>query len=176
MISGIFHVIRNGLRWKDAPSAHGPQRPSATVSVAGPGRVCPYVSLPLRRQSGQAMVCSSLMRRTSGRTALLPSCCRKGGHGCLGRTRGRLNSRLHAVCNAGGKPLILLLTEEQLSDCKAASALLEHLPPGSSPSLPTKPVIAIACAMPCGRKGSASPERKEYVTLGGDSSRWLVLV
>jgi len=26
VISGIIHVIRNGLRWKDAPSAYGPHK------------------------------------------------------------------------------------------------------------------------------------------------------
>ena len=29
---------------------------------------------------------------------------------CIGRTRGGLNSKLHAVCNRAGKSLILLLT------------------------------------------------------------------
>ena len=27
VISGIVHVIRNGLRWRDAPPVHGPQNP-----------------------------------------------------------------------------------------------------------------------------------------------------
>jgi putative transposase len=26
VVSGIIHVIRNGLRWRDAPAAYGPQR------------------------------------------------------------------------------------------------------------------------------------------------------
>ena len=26
MVSGIIHVIRNGLRWRDAPAAYGPHK------------------------------------------------------------------------------------------------------------------------------------------------------
>ena len=40
-----------------------------------------------------------------------------GGEGpdyrrCLGRTKGGLNSKLHAVCDGRGRPLVLLLTED----------------------------------------------------------------
>ncbi|MDB5368991.1 MAG: putative transposase for insertion sequence element, partial [Roseomonas sp.] len=26
VVSGILHVIRNGLRWRDAPAGHGPHK------------------------------------------------------------------------------------------------------------------------------------------------------
>ncbi|NHO20630.1 transposase [Acetobacter oeni] len=35
VLSGIIYVIRNGLRWKDAPKDYGPTRHSTTVSAAG---------------------------------------------------------------------------------------------------------------------------------------------
>src|SRR6201994_161605 len=57
---------------------------------------------------------------------------KKGGASrCIGRTKGGLNSKLHAVCNAQGKPIILLLTEGQMSDHTGARLLLEKLPSGS---------------------------------------------
>jgi|TARA_B100000315_G_C14141684_1_gene391616 transposase len=40
-----------------------------------------------------------------------------------------LNSKLHAVCDADGKPLILLLTEGQISDYRGAATILPALPP-----------------------------------------------
>src|SRR5690625_275660 len=46
----------------------------------------------------------------------------------IGRTRGGLNSKLHAVCDGEGKPLILLLTEGQVSDCRGAATVLPALP------------------------------------------------
>ncbi len=34
VISGIIHVIRNGLRWRDAPEVYGRTRPS-TIALSG---------------------------------------------------------------------------------------------------------------------------------------------
>ena len=42
--------------------------------------------------------------------------------------KGGLNSKLHAVCDGDGKPLILLLTEGQVSDYKGAATVLPALP------------------------------------------------
>ena len=39
-----------------------------------------------------------------------------------------MNSKLHAVCDADGKPLILLLTEGQVSDYRGAATILPTLP------------------------------------------------
>jgi transposase len=39
-----------------------------------------------------------------------------------------LNSKLHAVCDGHGRPLILLLTEGQMSDYKGAALMLNVLP------------------------------------------------
>ncbi len=47
---------------------------------------------------------------------------------CSGRTKGGLNSKLHAVCDDTGKPVRLLLTEGQTSDYTGARRLLSSLP------------------------------------------------
>lgn len=39
-----------------------------------------------------------------------------------------MNSKLHAVCDGHGRPLILLLTEGQMSDYKGAALMLNVLP------------------------------------------------
>jgi Transposase and inactivated derivatives len=39
-----------------------------------------------------------------------------------------LNSKLHAVCNGEGKPILLLLSAGQMSDYKGAAQLLDFLP------------------------------------------------
>jgi transposase len=51
---------------------------------------------------------------------------------CIGRTKGGLNSKLHVVCDSAGKPLVMLLTEGQMSDHKGARLMLEALPPASA--------------------------------------------
>ena len=47
----------------------------------------------------------------------------------IGRTKGRLNSKRHAVCDGQGRPVRLLLTKGQQSDHKGAATLLPGLPP-----------------------------------------------
>lgn len=39
-----------------------------------------------------------------------------------------MNSKLHTVCDGEGRPIILLLTEGQMSDHKGAFLLLSSLP------------------------------------------------
>ena len=43
-----------------------------------------------------------------------------------------MNSKLHAVTDQDGKPLILLLTHGQMSDHKGARLMLDALPPAKS--------------------------------------------
>jgi transposase len=46
----------------------------------------------------------------------------------IGRTKGGLNSKLHAVCDGAGRPVIFLLTEGQMSDYKGAALIYPMLP------------------------------------------------
>ncbi len=46
----------------------------------------------------------------------------------IGRTRGGLNSKLHAVCDGDGKPIVLLLTAGQVSDYRGADTIVPALP------------------------------------------------
>jgi hypothetical protein len=45
----------------------------------------------------------------------------------IGRTKGSLNSKLHAVCDDQGRPVRLHLTARQVSDFKGANVLLADL-------------------------------------------------
>ncbi|PWK65656.1 putative transposase [Aminobacter sp. AP02] len=47
----------------------------------------------------------------------------------IGRTKGGLNSKLHTVCDGEGRPIIMLLSEGQMSDHKGAILVLDTLPP-----------------------------------------------
>ncbi|NRB32926.1 MAG: IS5 family transposase [Rhizobiaceae bacterium] len=48
----------------------------------------------------------------------------------IGYTKGGLNSKLHAVCDCNGRPLVLCLTAGQVSDHIGAKALYTALPQG----------------------------------------------
>ena len=41
------------------------------------------------------------------------------------------NTKLHAVCDAKGRPLILLLTPGNVHDCKVAQRCIEAMPPAA---------------------------------------------
>ncbi|WP_454798533.1 IS5 family transposase [Novosphingobium lindaniclasticum] len=54
---------------------------------------------------------------------------KKGGLGRLiGRTKGGMNTKLHAVTVANGRPLSFFITAAQISDYTGAAALLDDLP------------------------------------------------
>jgi transposase len=54
---------------------------------------------------------------------------KKGGLGRLiGRTKGGMNTKLHAVADANGRPISLFMTAGQVSDYTGAAALLDSLP------------------------------------------------
>lgn len=46
----------------------------------------------------------------------------------MGRTKGGMNSKPHAVTNANGRPLSFFMTAGQVSDYIGAAALLDELP------------------------------------------------
>ncbi|NOW49010.1 transposase [Novosphingobium sp. SG751A] len=54
---------------------------------------------------------------------------KKGDLGRLiGRTKGGMNTKLHAVTDANGRPLSFFITAGQISDYTGAAALLDELP------------------------------------------------
>ena len=50
---------------------------------------------------------------------------RGGGEEALGRSRGGLSTKVHALVDALGRPLCFLLTPGQAADCRQARTLLE---------------------------------------------------
>jgi len=53
---------------------------------------------------------------------------KKEGGRLIGRGKGRLNSKLHAIAVAMGRPILLFLTSGNVSDNIGARALLASLP------------------------------------------------
>ncbi|MGK9264234.1 IS5 family transposase [Sinorhizobium meliloti] len=129
VVSGIVYVIRNGLQWKDAPKAYGPHKTLYNrfirwsrlgvfdrifAALAGEGP-----------KPGRIMIDATHLKAHRTAASLL----KKGMFPRrIGRTKGGLNSKLHAICDAEGRPLVLLLTEGQMSDHKGARLMLPVLP------------------------------------------------
>ena len=125
VVSGIIHVIRNGLRWRDAPDVYGPHKTlyNRFIRWSRMG-VFDRIFANLVAEDGppdQLMIDSTHLKAHRTAASLL-----KGR--LVGRTKGGLNSKLHAVCDELGRPVILLLTEGQLNDHKGAELMFHALP------------------------------------------------
>ncbi|WP_087636645.1 IS5 family transposase [Acetobacter ascendens] len=129
VLSGIVYVIRNGLQWKDAPKAYGPHKTLynrfirwSRLSVFG------RIFVALTEQAGRSkrlMIDATHLKAHRTSASLL----KKGLFPChIGRTKGGLNSKLHAVCDGVGRPVRFHLTAGQVSDFRGADVLLADLP------------------------------------------------
>ncbi len=56
-----------------------------------------------------------------------------GGGRLIGRTKGGLNSKLHALADANGRPIHKFLSAGQISDYIGARALLSSIPQAGAP-------------------------------------------
>ncbi len=127
VISGIIHVIRYGLKWRDAPACYGPHKTLYNRFVR-------WSRAAVFDRIFQALAAESTATKTvstapiGGRIAPHPACSRGVLPRQIGRTRGGLNSKLHAVCDGDGKPVVLLLTAGQVSDYRGADTVLDALP------------------------------------------------
>src|SRR5260370_12147227 len=129
VVSGIIYVIRSGLRWRDAPAVYGPHKTlyNRFVRWSRMG-IFERIFANLAAESGppdRVMIDSTHLKSHRTATSLL----KKGDSPRLiGRTKGGLNSKLHAVCDGTGRPTIFLLTEGQMSDHKGAAIIYPKLP------------------------------------------------
>ncbi|MBS0994397.1 IS5 family transposase [Gluconobacter cerinus] len=129
VLSGIVYVIRNGLQWKDAPKAYGPHKTLYNRCIRwSPLGVFDRIFVALTEQAGRSkrlMIDATHLKAHRTAASLL----KKGLFPrYIGRTKGGLNSKLHAVCDSQGRPVRLYLTVGQVSDFKSADVLLADLP------------------------------------------------
>ena len=129
VISGIIHVLKRGLQWRDAPREYGPHKTLYNRFIRW-SRMGVFDKIFLNPcQTGRCSRAITDRRHPSkspshgGKPAKKRDVPR-----AIGRTKGGLNTKLHAVCDGLGRPVALLLSGGQMSDYEGARALLEHLP------------------------------------------------
>ncbi|MDH0913205.1 IS5 family transposase [Rhizobium pusense] len=133
VVSGIVYVIRNGLQWKDAPAGYGPPKTLYNrfirwsrlgvfdrifAGLAGEGPRPERIMIDATHLKAHRTAASLLKKGLFPRR--------------IGRTKGGLNSKLHTVCDGEGRPIIMLLSEGQMSDHKGASLMIDALPPAKA--------------------------------------------
>ena len=129
VLSGIIFINRNGLRWCDAPKEYGPSKTLynrwkrwsdmgvfARIMTGLAAEAPDYKTISIDATYRKA-------HRTVSGLRL------KGGHGRLvGRTKGGMNTKPHAVTDTIGRPIRFFMTAGQVSDYTGARALVENLP------------------------------------------------
>ncbi len=133
VLSGILFVIRNGLRWRDAPLGYGPHKTiyNRFIRWSRLG-VFNHILAELASRGGKTdnlMIDATHLKayRTAAQSA------RKGAlPRCIGRSRGGLTTKLQVVCDGKGRPLLLHLSEGQANDHKTAAEVIGDLPAANS--------------------------------------------
>ncbi len=126
MVEGMIYLLRVGCPWRDLPALFGPWQ-----------SVYPRWRRWAQRGLWHAIL-TFLAKGAKGRLRAVDSTFLKvhqhganpaGGQEAqaMGRTKGGLNAKLHAVVDGRGRAVALLLSAGQVSDVKMAPALLASL-------------------------------------------------
>ena len=128
VLNGIFWRLRTGAPWADIPSRYGPH----TTCVNRFNR--------WRRAGVWDRLLDAVSKAYDGDIQMIdsssiPSAWRKrpkkdGRSRCMGRSRGGLTTKIHALVDAEGLPIALKLSEGQAHDGRSAREMLDKLGEG----------------------------------------------
>jgi transposase len=131
VINGIIPVIESGSRWCDCPPEYGPPTTiySRFVRWAERGvweRLFRELAARGRSTDVQSTHSTHIIAHRSASGA-------KGEQNqAIGRSRGGRNMKIHAVADAKGRFLALLLTGSQAHDCPPAPRLIRRTKPAKT--------------------------------------------
>jgi transposase len=129
VISGIVHVLKSGCRWCDCPPEYGPpttiyNRFRALGTARAVGKPVPEVgrARAIRRHPDDRLhACQSPplgIRRKRGEKKQ-----------AVGRSRGGRNTKIHALADAKGRLIAILLSGGEAHDCPVAERLIRRVKP-----------------------------------------------
>jgi transposase len=129
VLNGIFWVLRSGAPWRDLPESYGPPT------------TCYNRFVRWRRASVWDQIMEALAAAHEAAVQMIDtSVVRVHQHGAciaenrkqhMGRSRGGLTSKVHAVVDANGLPVRLGLTPGETHDNRLCPVLLAGLRPGT---------------------------------------------
>jgi transposase len=129
VLNGIFWVLRSGAPWRDLPNAFGPYTTCYNRFVrwrrAGVWSRIIH-ALAATNDAAVQMIDTSIVRVHQH-----AACITRNQRQSMGRSRGGLTSKIHALVDSNGLPVRLALTPGEAHDNRLAGKLLSRLKPGS---------------------------------------------
>jgi transposase len=129
VLNGIFWVLRSGTPWRDLPDCYGPYTTCYNRFVrwrrAGVwGRI--MNALAAAHDAAVQMIDTPIVRVHQH-----AACVARNKGQSMGRSRGGLTSKIHALVDTNGLPVRLGLTAGEAHDNRLAAKLLSRLKSGS---------------------------------------------
>jgi transposase len=129
VLNGIFWVLRSGAPWRDLPDRYGPHTTCYNRFLrwrrAGIwGRL--MATFAAAHDTAIEMIDTSIVRVHQHASCIARNRCQS-----MGRSRGGLTSKIHAVVDTNGLPIRLGLTEGEAHDNRLALKLLSRVSTGS---------------------------------------------
>ena len=150
VLNGIFWVLRSGAPWRDLPNNFGPYT------------TCYNRFVRWRRAGVWARIMSALAEAHDAAVQMIDTsivrvhqhgaCMTRNRRQLMGRSRGGLTSKIHALVDANGVPVRLALTAGEAHDNRLAGAMMrtgsERLPPRKArgPTFHRAPIATIRSA------------------------------
>jgi transposase len=129
VLNGIFWVLRSGAPWRDLPKTFGPYTTCYNRFVrwrrAGVWRKIMNVLAGAHDATVQMIDTSIVRVHQHG------ACVAGNRRQSMGRSRGGLTSKIHALVDTNGLPIRLALTAGEAHDNRLAGSLLSRLKTGS---------------------------------------------
>jgi transposase len=129
VLNGIFWVLRSGAPWRDLPQAFGPYT------------TCYNRFIRWRRAGVWSQIMEALAGAHDGDVQMIDTsivrvhqhaaCIARNKRQSMGRSRGGLTSKIHALVDTNGLPIRLGLTTGEAHDNRLAFKLLSRLRSGS---------------------------------------------
>ena len=129
IISGIVHVLKSGCRWSDCPEAYGP--PTTIYNPLRSVGAARHMGKPVPAACRQRSVNGHSDDRLHARQSASLGGGRKRGEQkqAVGRSRGGRNTKVHALADAKGRLIAILLTGGEAHDCPVAERLIRRVKP-----------------------------------------------
>ncbi|WKW52129.1 IS5 family transposase [Rhodomicrobium lacus] len=130
VLNGIFWRLRTGAPWADIPARYGPHttcvnRFNRWRKAGVWDRLLDAIS---KAYDGDIQMIDSSSIRVHQHAANGKKAVRSR---CMGRSRGGLTTKIHALVDAGGLPIALKLTEGQAHDGRSAEDMLDEVKAGA---------------------------------------------